>query len=181
MFFLGRRLCDFFHTIAYMPKFLFHDSTLKSMSSSQGDTRRNSLNIGWTSFKALLTACAGTLSFHSQRWECVVKSYELLLSCNWYVSTWIVSSFELASIGVEPLSGVHRWETLEEWEEKSREGISAKSDVFWRESLIISLARALCTFSFPQDPLVGGAYFSALTVPDKPLDQVLPQFELFTV
>ena len=176
MFFLGRRLCDFFHTIAYMPKFLFHDSTLKSMSSCQGDTRRNSLNIGWTSFKALLTACAGTLSFLSQRWECVVISLELLSSCIWFVSKWIVSSFELISIGVEPLSGVHRWETLEEWEEKGREG--AKSD-FCRESLIVSIARALCTFSSPQDPLVGGAYFSALTVPDKPLDQVIPKFELY--
>ena len=56
-----------------------------------------------------------------------------------------------------------------------------KSDVYCRESLIVSIARALCTFSSPQDPLVGGAYFSALTVPDKPLDQVLPQLELFTV
>ena len=55
-----------------------------------------------------------------------------------------------------------------------------KSDVYCIESLIVSLARTLCTFSSLQDPLVGGAYFSALTVPDKPLDQVLPQLELFT-
>ena len=54
-----------------------------------------------------------------------------------------------------------------------------KSDVYCKESLIVSLSRTLCTISSPQDPLVGGAYFSALTVPDKPLDQVLPKYELY--